>query len=221
MSPLNVSSKLYDISNNCVIAIDGTSASGKGTIAELLSQRFSLIHFQSSIIYRYLALQVLLKNASQSHESIVNLSKSLLSKDVVDSKELYSEDVTEMSSIVAAIPEVRTNLYHFQRDFLLKHPRVVMDGRDIGTVIAPDADIKIFISAELEVRANRRYQQLLRNGNEAVFSDVLEALSARDLRDKSRSAAPLLVPDGAIVIDTTNLSIEAVLENILQQISNL
>lgn len=210
------SSKLHDINQRCVIAIDGTSASGKGTIAQILAQRFSLIHFQSSIVYRYLALQVLSKGASQSHESIITISKSLSSDNITDSKELYSEDVTAMSSIVAAIPDVRTNLYHFQRNILLENPRVVMDGRDIGTVIAPDADIKIFISADLRVRAERRYQQLLRNGNSVTFDDILQSLADRDERDKNRTTSPLTIPEGAIVIDTTNMTIDDVFNSILE-----
>lgn len=219
---IKAASRLRDINERCVIAIDGTSASGKGTIAQLLAQRFALIHFQSSVVYRYLALQVLSRGISNKNENeIISISESLSSEDIIDSKELYSEDITAISSIVAAIPDVRTNLYHFQRNILLQHPRVVMDGRDIGTVIAPDADIKIFISAALEVRAERRYQQLLHNEKNVTFDDILQALATRDERDQHRATSPLAIAQDAIVIDTTTMTIDDVFHNILEKVDGL
>ncbi len=213
---MSVSSKLHDHTTKCIIAIDGTSASGKGTLASLIAKRFSLVHFQSSILYRHLALRAIQHNVVHNKQEVIALSKSC--EDAIDLPELYSENVTESASVVAAIPEVRQNLYHMLQDFLQRHLRVVMDGRDIGTVIAPHADIKIYVTAKLEVRAKRRYNQLLAESKNVSEADILQKLNERDRRDMERKSAPLAIADDAILLDTTNISPEEAIETLLKMI---
>lgn len=191
--------KIQDLSSNCIIALDGTSASGKGTLAKLIAANYSFNHCQSSIFYRKFALDKLNDGSS----------------------DLYSNEVTRMSSIIAAIPEVRQLLLKPQRDFLKSHHRVIMEGRDIGTVIAPDADIKIYITADIEVRAQRRFDQMISSSKDADYLNVLSSLKERDERDQERAVAPLIKADDAIEIDTTNMKIEEVLETLLKKIETL
>jgi cytidylate kinase len=191
--------KFHDSAERCIVALDGTSASGKGTLAKIIAQRYSFEHCQSSIFYRQLALERLNDGAT----------------------DLYSESVTRMTSIIAAFPEVRQQLLKPQRDFLQEHPRVIMEGRDIGTVIAPDADIKIYITAKPEVRAQRRYDQLIAGGKNVIYGDILTNLMERDERDQHRETAPLMKAEDAIEIDTSYMSIEQVLEKLIQEIKGL
>jgi cytidylate kinase len=156
-------------------------------------------------------------NIAHDTQAIIALSKSC--ETAVDSPDLYSEDVTEVTSIVASIPEVRLNLNHVLQDFLKEHSRVVMDGRDIGTVIAPDADLKIYVTAGLEVRAQRRYNQLTLSGKNATMEDLLQKLAERDERDSTRKSAPLVIADDAVVLDTTNMPAEEVVEELLRNVS--
>lgn len=212
--------KLNDINQKCVIAIDGTAASGKGTIANFLAKKFSLIHCQTSIFYRSLALKALESYLTpEDKEKIIALSQKKATGSI-DSKDLYSEEVTRMASIVAAIPEVRENLYPMQRNFIETHPRVVMEGRDIGTVIAPDADIKIYINANESVRAQRRFDQMISNGKEISLDEVSSHIKERDARDQNRSHAPLKPAIDAIIIDSSELSVQQIIELILQRIDN-
>ena len=210
---------LHDTTQKCIIAVDGTSGSGKGTISAALAKRFHLIHSQSSIFYRYLALQVHKNHIEQSAECIISLSSNLQSNEIVDSAALYDENITELTSVIAAIPEVRANLYHLQRDFLESHSRVVMDGRDIGTTIAPDADIKIYVTADIKTRAQRRCAQLVSKGHKSTIDDVLSKLIERDARDQGRAASPLVKADDAIEIDNTNYSVDEVLDILLEKIA--
>ncbi|MES2215402.1 MAG: (d)CMP kinase [Pseudomonadota bacterium] len=213
---MDAPSKLRDISQKCVIAIDGTSASGKGTLAFIIAKRFGLVHCQSSVFYRYLAACAIEQNILDDKKALIELSKAC--RGATDSPELYTEHVTEVTSIISAIPEVRQNLYQAQRGFLTKHLRVVMDGRDIGTVIAPDAHIKIYVTANLKTRAERRYNQLISSGNRAILSDVMQKLEKRDQRDSEREVAPLLKAPDAIVLDTTHISPEEAVEKLLSLI---
>lgn len=207
----------FDTSKPFIIAIDGTSASGKGTIASMIVERFSFLHCQTSVFYRALASEVIKCRINERNTiSIIELSKSLDLAKVVNSKDLYKDDVTRMSSIVASISEVRDNLYHVQRNFILHNERVVMEGRDIGTVIAPDADLKIYITADIKTRAQRRFDQIVKNGQPAILDDVIESLRERDARDQNRSHAPLSIASDAIVIDNSDMTPEEVLITIVQ-----
>ncbi len=196
----------------CVVAIDGTAASGKGTIAELIAERFNFTYCQSSIFYRKLALSVLQASVNPND---VDAVLAILNDGRDSYGDIYSEDVTEISSIIASIPEVRAGLYKAQRDFIDNNKRVVMEGRDIGTVIAPDADVKIYITADLSVRAQRRFQQMTAGGKDVTLAEVTESLSSRDLRDKNRAHAPLVAAPDAIVIDSSQMTPDEVIELLL------
>jgi len=202
--------KLLDPKQKIVIAIDGTAGSGKGTLAKLLAERFGLIHCQTSLFYRCLALEVLKRSKAMPIDDIIALSQHDLP--IVLSPDLYTPEVTEMTSIISAIPEVRENLKKPQKDFLLHNNRIVMEGRDIGTVIAPNADLKLFITADLDTRSERRFKQM--NGSVSL-DRIQKDIEIRDLRDSSRSSAPLLKALDAIEINTTSNSPEKIIEWIL------
>jgi cytidylate kinase len=206
-----IKTKLLDPSARLIVAIDGQAGSGKGTIAKLLASKFNLTHCETSLFYRRLALQVLNISKTMNKQEIIALSSQTLQ--ISSSPELYSPEVTEMASIIAAIPEVRENLNKPQKDFIANHNRVVMEGRGIATIIAPNADLKLFITADINTRATRRYQQIQRAVSlEQVKSD----LEARDLRDSSRETAPLEKTIDAIEIDTTSQTPEEIIEKILE-----
>lgn len=207
---MNYKEKLLDESQPIVVAIDGVSASGKGTLAKIMSKKFKLKYCPTSLFYRQLAYDLIQQEIQHDRAKTIEFSK----RDVKIEKEadLYSSEVTDITSKIAAIPEVRHNLLKPQRDFLKMHKRVVMEGRDIGTVIAPEADLKIFITADLDVRANRRYNQIINNGGEVDLEEIRNALIERDERDSNRDAAPLLKADDAIEVDNSFQSPEEVVE---------
>lgn len=207
--------KILNDQLSCIVAIDGTAASGKGTIASMIAERFNLLYCQSSIFYRMLGLKVLLSNIDP-HD--VNSVVALLKNGEETSGDIYSEEVTRISSIIASIPEVREGLFKAQRDFIDGNKRVVMEGRDIGTVIAPDADIKIYITASLAIRAERRWQQMVASGKAVTLDEVHESLRLRDERDQTRSHAPLKPAEDAIIVDSSHMTPDEIIENILNLI---
>ena len=187
---------------NFVVAIDGPAAAGKGTIAKALANHFGFSHLDSGLLYRAVAAKTL-KGADPVAAS------EALHEDDLKANNLRSPEVAQMASKVAALEDVRLALIDFQHSFAQQDGGAVIDGRDIGTVICPDAAVKLYITASPEARAKRRFQELL-NGNksvtlEAVFKDVKE----RDERDATRHASPLKAASDAITIDTTELTIEA------------
>ena len=202
--------KLLDQSAQIIVAIDGVAASGKGTLAKLMAKKFDLIYCQTSIFYRQLAYDAIEAGIEDDSAKIVALSsKPFILKKGID---LYSAAVTEITSKIASIPEVRQNLLIPQRDFLASHTRVVMEGRDIGTVIAPNADLKLFITADVRVRAERRLSQMLENGKDIPLQDIIASLKERDMRDSTRSEAPLAKADDAIEIDSSGVSPDEIVE---------
>lgn len=206
-----ITTKLLDPSAKLIIAIDGQAGSGKGTIAKLIASRFGLIHCETSLFYRGLALEVLKRSKLMKTTDIIALSSQNLK--ITTSSELYSPETTEMASIIAAIPEVRTNLNKPQRDFIETHNRVVMEGRGIGTTIAPKADLKLFITADINIRAERRYKQM---NCSVPLEQIKDDLEIRDLRDTSRKADPLNKAPDAIEINTTFLTPEEIIAQILK-----
>ena len=185
-----------------VVAIDGPAAAGKGTIAKAVANHFGFSHLDSGLLYRAVAAKTL-KGADPVAAS------EALHEDDLKANNLRSPEVAQMASKVAALENVRLALIDFQHSFAQQDGGAVIDGRDIGTVICPDAAVKLYITASPEARAKRRFQELL-NGNksvtlEAVFKDVKE----RDERDATRHASPLKAASDAITIDTTELTIEA------------
>ena len=207
-----------------IIAIDGSAASGKGTLAKGLAKHFGLSHLDTGTLYRAVGLQLL--NAGQSEKNIEEdqCVKSCQKLDIAmtTSPLIRSEKVAKMASLVAAMPAVRLALLDLQRQFAAAPPNpngAILDGRDIGTVVLPDADIKFFIDADIHTRAERRTKELLQAGNSVMFEDVLTAMQERDGRDSSRSEAPLRPADDAIIIDTSDMDIEYLMAFALSRIT--
>jgi CMP/dCMP kinase len=182
------------------VAIDGPAASGKGTIARAVAAHFGFAHLDTGLLYRAVGRRVL------AGEEPVAAARGLLADDLSD-EGLRGEGAAEAASKVAAIPEVRAALVDFQRAFAARSGGAVLDGRDIGTVICPDASVKLFVTASDEVRAERRWAELAARGAAMTREDVLEDIRRRDLRDSTRADAPLRAAEDAKIIDTTGLSI--------------
>jgi cytidylate kinase len=195
-----------------IIAIDGPAASGKGTIGRRLADQLGLAFLDTGLLYRAAAKIVLENKLDPSDPSqVVNAVKQLRIENL-RADGLRTQEISNLSSQIARMPEVRDILGALQREFAHHPPAMkngaVLDGRDIGTVICPDADVKLFITASLEVRATRRYRELLAGGHKTTFDAVHRDLGRRDQRDSSRSAAPLRTADDAIVLDTTDLTVD-------------
>lgn len=190
-----------------VIAVDGPAASGKGTIARALARHFDLPHLDTGLLYRSVALNLWRWGGDPGNEFEAVRACDIEAIDW-DDPELRSETVSSIASRVSAYPGVRSALLERQQRFARGADGAVLDGRDIGTVIAPDADVKLFVTASPEIRAERRWKELTGRGMRAHYEDVLADIRARDERDGARSAAPLRKADGAAVIDTSELSAE-------------
>lgn len=197
-----------------VIAVDGPAASGKGTIARGLAQRYGLPHMDTGLLYRAVALNLWRWGGDPSSEFEALRACDVLSIDPAD-EELRSEPVSRIASSISAYPSVRTALLERQKQFAGQPGGAVLDGRDIGTIIAPDADVKLFVTASAEVRAQRRVRELLGRGMPAHYEDVLLDIRARDERDTNRPVAPLRQASDAILLDTSGLTAdEAIAEAI-------
>jgi CMP/dCMP kinase len=191
-----------------IIAVDGPAAAGKGTIAKALAQHLSYHHLDTGTLYRRVGLE-LLKSDGDIHDSKVasTIAQNLHSYAWLD-YELRTEAVGAAASIVASIPEVRSALLEFQRSFAEQKPGAVLDGRDIGTVVCPNADVKLFVTASPEVRALRRRAELQASGAEVSFEAVLQDIRQRDERDQNRAVAPLACAADAVIIDTSEMTAE-------------
>jgi CMP/dCMP kinase len=192
-----------------IIAIDGPAASGKGTIARQIALVYGLHHLDTGLIYRAVAKAVLDSGYSPDDAERATAAAVALDPKTFDETALKAQKITEAASVVAAIPEVRQALMSYQREFATTPPGAVLDGRDIGTVIAPGADVKLFVVATPEVRAARRALEMRARGELAEEKDVLAELLRRDERDSRRTAAPLKPAPDAHLLDTTHLGIDA------------
>lgn len=192
-----------------IIAIDGPAASGKGTLARRLAEHFGLPHLDTGLLYRGVARALLDRNTSLDDVAAATIEARVLKISALDPVRLKAKGLGEAASRVAAIPQVREALLTLQKDFAHQPDGAVLDGRDTGTVIAPDADVKIFIEASAEVRARRRHKELAANGENIRYEDVLATIKSRDARDSGRSIAPLIPAKDAVLLDTTHLDIEA------------
>ncbi len=190
------------------IAVDGPAASGKGTLAKRIAAHFGLHHLDTGLLYRAVARDVLAGGHKLDDTSAALAAARALDHTTLDDQKLRAREAGEAASIVARIPEVRQALLEYQRAFAAKPPGAVLDGRDIGTVVMPDADVKIFVTASSEERARRRWKELERSGAEVKFSQIHEDIRTRDRRDRDRSVAPLVAAEDAILLDTTDLDIE-------------
>ena len=217
---MNLLDKAYNNNLNFVIALDGPGASGKGYIGHLMAEQFALIYVPSSIVYRGLAYICLQENiAAEDEQKIIDLSRNADVISRTKGVDLNLEIIGEFASKLSILPEVRQNLGIYLKKLIQITPRIIMEGRDIGTIIAPNADLKIFITASVEVRAMRRYKQLRDAGKDCILSDVLDLLKSRDERDMSRSIAPLIPASDAYIIDTTNLTADQVIQRIKDIVS--
>jgi cytidylate kinase len=192
-----------------IIAIDGPAASGKGTIARQIAAVYGLQHLDTGLLYRAVAKAVL--DAGYQPDDVEHAIDAAIRLDPTKFQDnaLKLQVITEAASVVAAIPEVRQALMNYQREFATRPPGAVLDGRDIGTVIAPGADVKLFVVASPEVRAQRRVLELRARGETADEQEVLADLLRRDQRDSRRTAAPLMQAPDAHLLDTTHLGIDA------------
>ncbi len=216
-----------------VIAIDGPAASGKGTLARALAARLGYAHMDTGALYRAVAFEVLQAGGDCGQESDALIGCERLQEAlrgpqglaVLANKLLRSEAVAEGASVTAAFPSVREALVSVQRGFAEKPGKgfsgAVLDGRDIGTVICPQADVKLFVTAETEIRAERRKKELQSKGIEAKYEAVLADMRNRDERDSGRKAAPLRPADDAVLLDTTGLSAEEALDKALQIVEDV
>lgn len=215
-----------------VITVDGASGTGKGTISQLLAQRLQWKLLDSGALYRVLALAAYKHSVSLDNEAALEVlaehldvqfhaTESLSSQIILEGEDvtdtIRTEKLGNAASIVGALPAVRSALLSRQRAFR-EFPGLVADGRDMGTVVFPDADLKVFLRASPEERAQRRYVQLKEKGINVNLSDLLDELHERDRRDQERTVAPLRPADDAVCIDTDHLSIEQVVEKILSEI---
>jgi cytidylate kinase len=192
-----------------IVTIDGPAASGKGTIARRLAEHLKLPHLDTGLLYRGVAWRVLNEGQSLDDvEAAVKAARALKTSDL-DPKKLKARGLGDAASRVAVIPEVRAILLDLQKDFAYQPGGAVLDGRDTGTVIVPDADAKIFIQASSEIRAKRRHHELIAKGEMVTYESVLDIILSRDARDSNRTAAPLIPANDAVLLDTTDLDIEA------------
>ncbi|WP_170364913.1 (d)CMP kinase [Ruegeria arenilitoris] len=187
------------------VAIDGPAAAGKGTISKAVAAHFGLAHLDTGLLYRAVGRRTL------DGTDPVEAARSLTAEEL-EQGDLRTAEIAQAASKVAVIPEVRAALVDFQRSFARRAGGAVLDGRDIGTVICPEAEVKLFVTASPEVRAERRYLELADKGADVTRAQVLADVRERDARDAERSTAPMKPADDAVLLDTSDLSIEAALE---------
>ena len=192
-----------------IIAIDGPAASGKGTLGKRLAAHYGLPHLDTGLIYRAVAKAVLDKGQRPNDAVAATAAAKSLDPSHFDEVALKAHSISEAASVVSAIPAVREALLAFQRDFAARAPGAVLDGRDIGTVMCPDADVKIYVTATPEVRARRRTAEYNVQGRAIEEAEVLADILSRDQRDQNRAIAPLKQAQDAHLLDTTHLDIDA------------
>lgn len=187
------------------VAIDGPAAAGKGTISKAVAAHFGFAHLDTGLIYRATAARVL------AGEDPIAAARELRPEDL-DRDDLRTAEVAQAASKVAVIEEVRAALVDFQRNFAARDGGAVLDGRDIGTVICPDAQVKLYVTANAEVRADRRFKELSAKNPDVEIAQVLADVKARDARDASRETAPMKPADDAVLIDTSEMSVDAAIQ---------
>lgn len=204
-----------------IIAIDGPAASGKGTIARRLADRFGFAYMDTGLLYRAVARDLLCAGLPLDDQQHAKLAAQGLDVRSLDDPKLRDRGIGEAASVVAAIGSVRRALLERQRTFAGQRPGAVLDGRDIGTVVCPDADVKIFVVADSEVRARRRFLELKARGENVSEASVLADIRARDERDRNRQESPMIPADDAVLLDTTYLDIEAAVAEAVRLVERL
>lgn len=199
-----------------IIAIDGPAASGKGTLAKRIADHLKLKHLDTGLLYRAVARNM--RKTGLDLEDAAEAAKVAMALDLTtlaDDPDLRSPGLGDAASVVAKHPPVRAALLELQRNFAQSGPGAVLDGRDIGTVVCPDADVKIYVTASAEVRADRRFRERLARKDHATYEGVLADIRRRDERDAGRDAAPMRPAADAVLLDTSNLDIEAAFDKAL------
>ena len=191
-----------------IIAVDGPAASGKGTLAKRLAAHYGFRHLDTGVIYRAVAYVLMNAGMDLNDEALAVKAAMGLDPETFENPALKSQQVGTAASVVSAIPRVREVLVEFQRRFASEPPGAVLDGRDIGTVICPEAEVKIFVVADPEIRAHRRTLEARGRGEEADEAAILADILARDQRDQNRAVAPLKPAKDAYLLDNSNLDIE-------------
>ena len=192
-----------------IVAVDGPAASGKGTLSKRLAAHYQLFYLDTGLLYRAVARDTLAAGHDAADANAALAAARTLDPDTLDDPALRGPKLSEAASLVASIPQVRGALLAYQRDFAHQEPGAILDGRDIGTVICPDAEVKLFVTAAPEERARRRYLELKQAGNPIGEDEVLADIRRRDKRDADRATAPLRQAPEAYLLDTTNLDIDA------------
>jgi CMP/dCMP kinase len=192
-----------------IIAIDGPAASGKGTLAKRVAEHFGLAYLDTGLLYRAVARDVHRRGDALDNPVAAAAAAASLDPETLDDPALRETGLGEAASVVAGIPAVRAAILAYQRSFAQRSGGAVLDGRDIGTVVCPEADVKLYVTATPEVRAERRYRERLGRGEAAVLEVVLEDIRRRDERDAGREASPMRPAADAFLLDTSNLDIEA------------
>ena len=193
------------------IAIDGPAAAGKGTVSKAAAAHFGFAHLDTGLLYRAVGALTL------TGMPAIEAAQALVAEDL-ENPALRTPEVADAASKVAVIPEVRAALVDFQRAFARRAGGAVLDGRDIGTVICPEAEVKLFVTASAQVRAERRFKELTERGIETAYDAVLADVEARDARDRERATAPLKAAEGAVVIDTSEMDIETAVATAIARI---
>jgi CMP/dCMP kinase len=192
-----------------IIAIDGPAASGKGTLAKRIAERFDLGYLDTGLLYRAVARDVKRRGGELADPAAAIAAAQALDAATLDDPDLRGPGAGEAASIVARIQEVRAAMLRYQRTFAHQPRGAVLDGRDIGTVVCPDADVKIYVTATPEIRARRRYLELKEQDGSLDYEAVLADIRRRDERDETRAVSPMRPADDAVLLDTSNLDIEA------------
>lgn len=190
-----------------IIAVDGPTASGKGTIAKALARHYGLPHLDTGLLYRAVGYQCL-RDGGDPDDAAAALAATAFPDSLLENPALRSEETGGFASRVSVHPAVRQALFERQRAFACRPGGAVLDGRDIGTVIAPEAEAKLFVIASVEARAQRRFLEMQGRGHHVTLDEIEADLAARDLRDRTRAAAPLVAAPDALTLDTSALSIE-------------
>lgn len=197
-----------------VIAIDGPAAAGKGTLGQRLEQHFKLAKLDTGLLYRATGFKVVSQGGNPEDPAVAEAAARALDPAELNNPELRTDESAQAASKVSAIPGVRAALLDFQRNFAENPPKLadgstaqgaILDGRDIGTTVCPDAEVKLFVTASTEIRAKRRFKELRDRGLEAIYARVLDDMKERDARDTSRSASPLVAAADALHLDTSDM----------------
>lgn len=199
-----------------IIAIDGPAASGKGTLGKRLSEHFGFAHLDTGLLYRAVARVLLDQGVALTDRDAATLVAQELDVTHLDDERLRGAEMGEAASVVSAYQPVRDALLAFQRQFADQAPGAVLDGRDIGTVVCPHADVKLFITASAEERARRRHREILNRGEMASYETILNDIRRRDERDMTRSNAPLKAAEDALTLDTTHLDADQAFQAALE-----